>query len=129
MKREREKKWYFIYGNLTERFYNWYFSNNCSELDYLLSHPEHTYVFQTTYPLSKEEYTLKQKHYVEILHTVVLDFFPEFEINESLFNFDIGSESDDNHVTLIFKINAKQKDEDIFIGKTIEQNDRREQPT
>lgn len=128
MKREREKKWYFIYGNLTERFYNWYFSDNYSDLDYLLGHPEHTDVFQTTYPLSKEEYALKQKHYLEILHTVVLDFFPEFETNESLFNFDIGSESDDNQVTLIFKINAKQKDEEIFIEETTEQSDGREQP-
>jgi hypothetical protein len=128
MKREREKKWYFIYGNLTERFYNWYFSENYSDLDYLLNHPKHTDVFQTTYSFSKEEYALKQKHYLEILHTVVLNFFPEFETNESLFNFDIGSETDDKQVTLIFKISAKQKDEEIFIGETVEQSDGREQP-
>ena len=127
MKREREKRYYYIYGNLTERFSEWFNSENRSDLAYLLDHPEHVDEFSTCYKIVEDEYALKQKHYTQLLHTVVLDFYPENEVPESMFDYNIYTTNDDDgYVGLIFRINAKQKDEEIFIGETVEQSDGRE---
>lgn len=120
MKREREKRYYFIYGNLTERFSNWFESQNRSDLSYLLDHPEYVDEFSTSYQAIEDEYALKQKHYTQLLHTVALDFYPEDEVPESMFERNIYTTKDtDGCITLTFRINAKQKDEAILIGTTV----------
>ena len=127
MKRERERKWYYIYGNLTEQFKQKY-NYNMQSLDWLLSHPEDKNEFTTYYPFEENEFCLKQKHYTQILHTVVLDFFEE--IPDSLFEVIIRTTRIDNDIIeLFFSVKAKQKDEKIFIGETVEQSDGREQST
>lgn len=126
MKRERERKWYYVYGNLTEQFKQKY-NYNMQSLDWLLSHPEDKNEFATYYPFEESEFSLKQKHYTQILHTVILDFFEE--IPDSLFEVIIRTTRIDNDtIELFFSVKAKQKDEEIFIGETVEQSDEREQP-
>ena len=127
MKRERERKWYYVYGNLTEQFKQKY-NYNMQSLDWLLSHPEDKNEFTTYYPFEESEFSLKQKHSIQILHTVILDFFEE--IPDSLFEVIIRTARIDNDtIELFFSVKAKQKDEEIFIGKTVEQSDGREQST
>lgn len=124
MKREREKKWYYIYGNLSERFREKY-NHNMQSLDWLLEHPETKNEFVTYYPIEENDYSLKQKHYTQILHTVILDFFKE--IPDDFFNVIIRTTKINiNTVELFFSVQAKQKDEKIFIGETVEQSDGRE---
>ena len=126
MKREREKKWYYIYGNLTEQFKQKY-NYNMQSLDWLFSHPEDKNEFTTYYPFEEGEFSLKQKHYTQILHTVILDFFEE--IPDSLFEVIIRTTRIYNDtIELFFIVKAKQKDEEIFIEETTEQSDGREQP-
>lgn len=127
MKREREKKWYYIYGNLSERFGEKY-NRKMQSLEWLLEHPEDKNEFVTYYPIEEDDTSLKQKHYTQILHTVILDFFKE--IPDNLFNTIIRTTRINiNTVELFFSVQAKQKDEEIFIGETMEQSSGREQPT
>ena len=101
MKREREHKWYYVYGNLTEQFKQKY-NYNMQSLDWLLSHPEDKNEFTTYYPFE--------------------------ESPDSLFEVIIRTTRIDNDtIELFFSVKAKQKDEEIFIGKTVEQSDGREQ--
>lgn len=126
MKRERERKWYYIYGNLSERFYDEY-HHKMNTLGWLMNHPNESYNFQTCYPLENDEYALKAKHYIHILHRVVLDYFEE--IPDELFDLDINTIADtEGKICLYFKLKVKQKDEEIFIGETVEQSDGKEQP-
>ena len=125
MKRERERKWYYVYGNLTEQFKQKY-NYNMQSLDWLLSHSEDKNEFTTYYPFEESEFSLKQKHYTQILHTVILDFFEE--IPDSLFEVIIRTARIDNYtIELFFSVKANQKDEEIFVGETVEQSDGREQ--
>lgn len=126
MKRERERKWYYIYGNLSERFYNTY-HHKMNSLDWLLDHPKESYNFETCYPIGYDKYDLKYKHYMDILHTVVSDYFGE--ISEKLFDLDISTmATTEGKIYLYFNLKVRQKDEEIFIGETVEQSDGREQP-
>ena len=112
MKRERERKWYYVYGNLTEQFKQKY-NYNMQSLDWLLSHSEDKNEFTTYYPFEESEFSLKQKHYTQILHTVILDFFEE--IPDSLFEVIIKTTRIDNDtIELFFSVKAKQKDEEII---------------
>ena len=112
MKRERERKWYYVYGNLSERFYDEYY-HKMNTLGWLMNHPEESYVFQTCYPLENDKYALKEKHYIHILHRVILDYFEE--IPDELFDLDINTMANtEGKIYLYFKLKAKQKDEEII---------------
>ena len=127
MKRERERKWYYVYGNLSQRFYDEY-HHKMNTLGWLMNHPHESYVFQTCYPLESDEYALKEKHYIHILHRVVLDYFEE--IPEELFDLNISTITNtEGMIYLYFKLKAKQKGGEIFVGETMEQSDGREQTT
>lgn len=128
MKRERERKWYYVYGNLTEQFKQEY-NYNMQSLDWLLSHLEDKNEFTTYYPFEESEFSLKQKHYTQILHTVVLDFFEE--IPDSLFEVSIRTTRIDNDtIKLFFSVKAKQKDGEIIYANmessTTKYNERNE---
>ena len=127
MKRERERKWYYVYGNLTQRFTDDLYCSGINNLIDLLKQHNGLYKFETWYPIEYGDYSLKEKHYIQILHTVILDFFGE--IPEQFYDLSINTTSNtNNQIYLYFIIKAKQKDEEIFIGETAKQSDGREQP-
>lgn len=120
MKRAREKKWYYVYGNLTQRFADSFYHSEFKNIEHLLEFPSNAYKFETSYPIEYGEYSLKDKHYIHILHTVILDFLDSS--SEELFDIDISTiVNSNNTISLYCTIQAKRKYEEVNINGTATQ--------
>ena len=120
MKREREKKWYYIYGNLTQRYAESLYHSEFKSIGHLLESPFNTYKFETSYPIEYKEHSLKAKHYIHILHTVILDFLES--IPEEKFDIDISTiVNNNNTINLYCTIQAKRRYEKVNINETATQ--------
>ena len=119
MKREREKKWYYVYGNLTQRFADSFYHSEFKSMGHLLESPSSAYKFETNYPIEYGKYSLKAKHYIHILHTVILDFLES--ISEEEFDISIDTIKTNINIILCCTIQAKRKYEEVNINGTATQ--------